>query len=56
LEEELSDSLAADVEIRIKKRVKRNGRMDDMGEMVIQFGSLDSLNGLVERLLPQAER
>ena len=56
LEEELSDSLASDVEIRIKKRVKHNGRMDDMGELVIQFGSLDALNGLVERLLPQSER
>jgi hypothetical protein len=30
--------------------------MEDMGEMVIQFGSLDALNGLVERLSPQAER
>ena len=56
LEEELSDTLAADVEIRIKKRIKRNGRMDDMGEIVIQFGSLDALNGLVERLAPQGER
>ena len=56
LEEELSDTLAAEVEIRIKKRVKRNGRMDDMGEIVIQFGSLDALNGLVERLSPQTER
>jgi len=27
-----------------------------MGEMVIQFGSLDALNGLVERLSPQTER
>ena len=56
LEEELSDTLAAEVEIRIKKRVKRNGRMGEMGEMVIQFGSLDALNGLVERLSPQTER
>ena len=56
LEEELSDTLASEVEIRIKKRVKRNGRMDEMGEMVIQFGSLDALNGLVERLSPHAER
>ena len=56
LEEELSDTLAADVEIRIKKRIKRNGRMDDMGEIVIQFGSLDALNGLVERLAPHGER
>jgi hypothetical protein len=30
--------------------------MDDMGELVIQFGSLDALNGLVERLSPQTER
>ena len=56
LEEELSDTLAADVEIRIKKRIKRNGRMDDMGEIVIQFGSLDALNGLVERLAPHGDR
>ncbi len=56
LEEELSDALAAQVDIRVKKRVKRNGRIDDMGEMVIQFGSLDALNGLIERLAPQGER
>jgi ParB family transcriptional regulator, chromosome partitioning protein len=56
LEEELSDALAAQVDIRVKKRVKRNGRFDDMGEVVIQFGSLDALNGLIERLAPQGER
>jgi ParB family chromosome partitioning protein len=56
LEEELSDALAAQVDIRVKKRVKRNGRIDDMGEVVIQFGSLDALNGLIERLAPQGER
>jgi ParB family chromosome partitioning protein len=56
LEEELSDALAAQVDIRVKKRVKRNGRFEDMGEVVIQFGSLDALNGLIERLAPQGER
>jgi ParB family chromosome partitioning protein len=50
LEEELSDLLTAEVEVRVKKRVKRNGRVEEMGEMSIQFGSLDELNGLIERL------
>lgn len=50
VEEELSDLLTAEVEVRVKKRVKRNGRMEDMGELAIQFGSLDELNGLIERL------
>ena len=50
VEEELSDLLMAEVEVRIKKRVKRNGRMEDMGELAIQFGSLDALNGLLAKL------
>ncbi|GAA3985068.1 ParB/RepB/Spo0J family partition protein [Comamonas faecalis] len=50
VEEELSDLLMADVEVRVKKRVKRAGRLEDMGELAIQFGSLDALNGLIERL------
>jgi ParB family transcriptional regulator, chromosome partitioning protein len=50
VEEELSDMLAADVEVRIKKRVKRHGRLEEMGELAIQFGSLDELNGFIERL------
>jgi ParB family chromosome partitioning protein len=50
VEEELSDLLMAEVEVRIKKRVKRNGRMEDMGELAIQFGSLDALNGLIDKL------
>jgi ParB family transcriptional regulator, chromosome partitioning protein len=50
VEEELSDLLAADVEVRIKKRVKRHGRFEEMGELAIQFGSLDELNGFIERL------
>ena len=56
LEEELSDLLMAQVNIHIKKRVKRAGRMEDMGEVVIQFGSLDALNGLIERLAPGNKR
>jgi ParB family chromosome partitioning protein len=50
VEEELSDLLAAQVEVRVKKRVKRQGRMEEMGELAINFGSLDELNGLIERL------
>jgi ParB family transcriptional regulator, chromosome partitioning protein len=50
IEEELSDLLAAEVEVRIKKRVKRAGRVEEMGEVGIQFGSLDALNGLLEKL------
>ena len=50
VEEELSDLLMAAVEVRVKKRVKRAGRMEDMGELAIQFGSIEELNGLIERL------
>ena len=50
VETELSDLLAAEVEIRIKKRVKRRGKLEEVGELAIQFGSLDALNGLIERL------
>jgi ParB family chromosome partitioning protein len=50
VEEELADLLTADVEVRVKKRVKRHGRMEDMGEIAIQFGSLEALNGLIDRL------
>ncbi len=46
LEEELSDLLTAAVEIRVKKRTKRG----EQGELSIQFGSLDELNGLIEKL------
>jgi len=54
VEEELSDLLMADVEICIKKRVKRHGKFEEMGEVVLQFGSLDELNGLVEKLARSA--
>src|SRR5687768_5665328 len=50
VEEELSDLLTAEVEVRVKKRVKRHGRTEEMGEVAIQFGSLEELNGLIERL------
>ena len=52
IEEELSDLLTAAVEVRIKKRVKRHGRIEEMGELVIGFGSIDELNGLIDRLRP----
>jgi ParB family chromosome partitioning protein len=50
LEEELSDLLTAQVEIRVKKQVKRHGRIEQMGEIAIDFGSLDALNGLIDKL------
>ena len=50
VEEELADLLMAEVEVRVKKQVKRNGRREDMGELAIQFSSMDELNGLIERL------
>lgn len=46
LESELSDLLAASVEINIKKRTKRG----DQGALVINFGSLDELEGILARL------
>ncbi len=54
VEDELSDLLMAEVDIRIKKRVKRHGKFEEMGEVVLQFGSLDELNGLVEKLTRSA--
>ncbi|MGH6627039.1 MAG: ParB/RepB/Spo0J family partition protein [Burkholderiaceae bacterium] len=50
VEEELSDLLTAEVEVRVKKRVKRHGRIEELGELAIQFGSLEELNGLIDRL------
>ncbi|MDB5956189.1 ParB/RepB/Spo0J family partition protein [Ramlibacter sp.] len=50
IEEELSDLLTAEVEVRVKKRVKRHGRVEELGEVSIQFGSLEELNGLIDRL------
>jgi ParB family chromosome partitioning protein len=46
LEELLADRLTAAVEIRIQKR----GSRGEQGEVAIRFGSLDELNGLLEKL------
>lgn len=46
LEEELSDLLTAQVDVRIKKRTRRG----EQGEVAISFGSLDELNGLIDKL------
>ena len=46
LEVELSDLLTAPVAIRIKKRTRRG----EQGEVTIAFGSLDELNGLIDKL------
>jgi ParB family transcriptional regulator, chromosome partitioning protein len=56
VEEELSDLLAAEVEVRVKKRVKRAGRMEEMGELAIRFGSIEELNGLIDKLTRGATR
>jgi len=50
VEDELADLLMASVEVRVKKRIKRHGRLEDVGELAIGFGSLDELNGLIDRL------
>ena len=46
LEEELSDLLTAQVSIHIRKKTLRG----EQGEVTIQFGSLDELNGLLDKL------
>jgi ParB family chromosome partitioning protein len=50
VEVELADLLTAEVELRLKKRLKRNGKMEQSGELVIHFGSIDALNGLIDRI------
>ncbi|MFS2101513.1 ParB/RepB/Spo0J family partition protein [Variovorax sp. Varisp85] len=50
VEEELADLLTAEVEVRIKKRSKRGGRVEESGELAIHFGSIEALNGLIERI------
>lgn len=46
MEAQLSDLLTAAVEIRVKKRTRKG----EQGEVAIAFGSLDELNGLLEKL------
>ncbi len=55
VEEELADLLAATVDITIKKRVRRSGRIEDQGVLSIGFGSLDELNGLIDKLKASTE-
>jgi ParB family chromosome partitioning protein len=52
LEEQLADALTAQVEIRIHRSTRRG----DQGEVAISFGSLDELNGLLDKLGLGAER
>ena len=46
IEQELSDVLTAAVQVRVKKRTA----CGEQGEVAIAFGSLDELNGLLEKL------
>jgi ParB family chromosome partitioning protein len=46
LEEKLADALATAVEIRVHRKTRRG----EQGEIAIAFGSLDELNGLLEKL------
>ncbi len=50
VEEELADLLTAAVDVRLKKRVKRNGKLEQSGELAIHFGSMEALNGLIDRI------
>ena len=46
LEEELSDLLAAAVQINVRRKTRHG----EQGDITIGFGSLDELNGLIDRL------
>jgi ParB family chromosome partitioning protein len=46
LEERLADLLTASVEIRLQRRTRRG----EPGEIAIRFGTLEELNGLLEKL------
>ncbi len=50
VEEELSDMFTAQVEVRMKKRAKRDGTPGESGELAIHFASMEELNGLIDRL------
>lgn len=50
LEEELADLLTSEVEVRVKKRSRRNGKVEESGELAIHFGSIEALNGLIDRI------
>jgi ParB family chromosome partitioning protein len=51
IEEKLSDALTAKVEIRVKKQTSHG----QQGEVAISFGSLDELNGLLQKLGLESE-
>ncbi|HET9642644.1 MAG TPA: ParB/RepB/Spo0J family partition protein [Burkholderiaceae bacterium] len=51
LEEQLSDALTAEVQIRIQRRTSRG----EAGEVAIRFGSLDELNGLLDKMGVKSE-
>ena len=36
--------------MRVKKQLRHGGKLQPAGEVAIHFGSLDELNGLIERL------
>ena len=61
VEEELADLLTAEVEVRVKKRSGSGARRaggkaeQQSGELAIRFGSLDALNGLIERIRRTAQ-
>lgn len=50
VEEELSDLLTAQVEVRVKKQLRQGSKLQPTGEVAIHFASMDELNGLIERL------
>lgn len=50
VEEELSDWLAAVVEVRTRRPATRAGQARQPGELAIRFDSLEELDGLIERL------
>lgn len=52
VEEELSDLLLAQVQVRVKKSRRQGAPIS--GELAVQFASLDELNGLIERLRQNA--
>jgi ParB family chromosome partitioning protein len=46
IEEQLADLLTAEVEIRVQRKTRRG----EQGEVLIRFGSIDELSGLLDKL------
>ncbi|KKW67525.1 chromosome partitioning protein ParB [Lampropedia cohaerens] len=55
VEEILSDLLLAQVDIQIRKRTRKNGVVQESGEVRIPFASMEALNGVIERIKGQQE-